>query len=314
MSCVNPISYIENSTIMKHATTILLIFLSLLLSSSGKAQEPGTFTFVFLTDIHVQPEKQADQGFLKAIGAVNALNPDFVITGGDLIMDALGQTRERADSLYRLYLDLALDFNMPVYHTPGNHEHFAYYMKDEITPDDPDYGDGMYKRYLGRTHYSFNHKGWHFIVLNSVMETEDRGYRGGVSQDQLVWLENDLSAVSDDMPIALSVHIPLLSVQTQLRSGNLTAHREGSVINNSQEVLQLFEGKNLRLVLQGHLHALEEINLNNQVRFITAGAVSANWWNGDLRGLQEGFLKVQVTGQDFDWEYVDFGWEAVQED
>ena len=55
------------------------------------------FTFVFMTDIHLQSEKHAVDGFLQAIDSVNELNPDFVITGGDLIMDALGQPYRRAD-------------------------------------------------------------------------------------------------------------------------------------------------------------------------------------------------------------------------
>jgi len=48
----------------------------------------NSFRFVFMTDIHVQPELKADQGFRTAIAKVNELEPDFVITGGDLIMDA----------------------------------------------------------------------------------------------------------------------------------------------------------------------------------------------------------------------------------
>ena len=70
-----------------------------------------------------------------------------------------------------------------------------------------------------------------------------------------------------------------------------------------------FWGYNLKLVLQGHLHFLEDINVNNQVHFITAGAVSGRWWNnkpGDTP--QEGFLMVHVDGDDFQWEYVDYGW------
>ena len=296
---------------MKKRTLSTLLMLSLIMQGYLlHAQTDNNFSFVFLTDIHVQPERQATEGLLKAIAKVNQLNPDFVITGGDLIMDALDQSQGKADSLYQLYIKTALNFNMPVYNTPGNHEHFGIYKKDVINRDHPDYSDGMYKRYLGRTHYSFNHKGWHFIVLNSVMETEDRRYRGGVSSDQLVWLENDLSAIPNDMPVVVSVHIPLVTAQTMLEDGALAASNEGSVINNNLEVLNLFKGKNLKLVLQGHLHLLEDLNIGNKVHFITGGAVSANWWRGPRNEMEEGFLKINVKGDAFDWEYVDFGWEA----
>ena len=75
---------------------------SLQVFSQHKHHNKDKFSFVFMTDIHVQPELSADKGLMAAIKKVNELNPDFVITGGDLIMDALGQTKERADSLYLL--------------------------------------------------------------------------------------------------------------------------------------------------------------------------------------------------------------------
>lgn len=46
------------------------------------ALEEDGFSFVFLTDIHVQPERGAEAGFQWAIREVNRRKPDFVITGG----------------------------------------------------------------------------------------------------------------------------------------------------------------------------------------------------------------------------------------
>ena len=294
----------------------LLFVIAIFLFAPTQAQEKtkSYFDFVFMTDIHVQPEHQAAEGLLKAIEVTNSLNPDFVITGGDLIMDALGQTKERADSLYQLYIELEKNFNMPVYNTPGNHEHYAFYKKEEISRDDPDYGDKMFERYIGKTHYSFDHKGWHFIILNSIMETEERGYRGGVSPDQIEWLENDLKGIDKDTPIVMSVHIPLVTAMNQYREGGLTVTGKGSVINNSKEVLDLFTDKNLKLVLQGHLHYLEDIYMMGKTHFITGGAVSSDWWRGPRFGMEEGFVRIKVDGDDFTWEYIDFGWEPTWND
>jgi len=55
-----------------------------------------------MKDIHVQQEKNAAKGIHQAVDSVNNLNPDFVITGGDLVMDSLGQSFEKADQLYNL--------------------------------------------------------------------------------------------------------------------------------------------------------------------------------------------------------------------
>ncbi|MDP3462411.1 MAG: hypothetical protein Q8S18_06455 [Bacteroidales bacterium] len=54
--------------------------------------------------------------------------------------------------------------------------------------------------------------------------------------------------------------------------------------------------------------------LRERHHFITGGAVSARWWRGLNRGLQEGFMLLNLdnTGE-IDWRYVDYGWEAAEE-
>ena len=111
-------------------------------------------------------------------------------------------------------------------------------------------------------------------------------------------------------PIVISVHIPLISVQTQLRQGATAPNGEGLVITNSTDILSLFTEHDLKLVLQGHLHFLEDIYAAG-THFITGGAVSASWWNGPRGDLEEGFLMVHVSGDEFEWEYVDYGWEVA---
>ena len=109
----------------KASLTSSLIIVIFILAFISCTKQSESFTFVFMTDIHVQPEKRAAEGFRSAIDKVNSINPDFVITGGDLIMDALGQTQGRSDSLYNLYQNLMAQFKMPVYNTMGNHEVFG---------------------------------------------------------------------------------------------------------------------------------------------------------------------------------------------
>ncbi|MBU4328993.1 MAG: metallophosphoesterase, partial [Acidobacteria bacterium] len=87
----------------------LLLVFSLL--SPGCKKEGKEFTFAFLTDIHIQPEKQAAEGMGQAIVEVNKLKPDFVITGGDQIMDALSQSAERAGAQYGLFAETSAGFN-----------------------------------------------------------------------------------------------------------------------------------------------------------------------------------------------------------
>lgn len=290
---------------------LAILAVSFMLSCADQQQSSceEEFSFAFMTDIHVQPEKRADEGFMAAIAKVNVLKPDFVITGGDLIMDALGVSYERADSLYDLYTELQEKFDMPVYNTIGNHEVFGIYEKSGAGPDHPEYKFGMFEKHLGETYYSFDYQGWHFIILNSVVETEDRHYIGKIDEEQMEWISNDLLDVAPETPIIISTHIPFITVFTQILYGEFAPEYHGLVVENARAVLDIFTGYNLKLVLQGHLHYLEDIEVYG-VHFITVGAVSARWWSGPNEGVEEGFLMVNVHGDDFCWEYVDYGWEV----
>lgn len=275
--------------------------------SCAKQKDPQPdFSFAFLTDIHITPDSHAPEGFQQAIDTVNKLNPDFVITGGDLVMDALGQSRNRADSLYRLYAGLMKGFRMPVHNTVGNHELFAFYNKN-IDTLDADYGEGMFRRYFGNPWYSFDYKGWHFIVLKSIEQTPERGYYGRIRPEQVEWLKQDLAGITDNTPVVVSVHIPFITVYNQWQEGGQQANGAGSVITNGKEVMDLLREKNLKLVLQGHQHYYEDLYLDG-VHFITGGAVSAGWWGGALGKMEEGFMFIKIYGDQIKSEYVDYGW------
>jgi Icc-related predicted phosphoesterase len=296
----------------------VFVTISIFLGCSGslvhtRQQQDYDFSFVFMIDIHLRPERGAVEGFRKAIKTVNNLAPDFVIAGGDLIMDAIEQPYERADSLYNLYIETSKEFKMPVYNTLGNHEIFGLYETSGVDPTHPEYGKKMYLNRIGKRYYSFDHKGWHFMVLDSVGETEDRKYKGVIDSAQMEWIKDDLAEVDRDVPIVISVHIPFITVATQLKSGPLSAIEENQVVTNSKETLNLFRDHNLKLVLQGHLHFLEDVYVNG-IHFITGGAVCAAWWKGPNDGLEEGYIVVYVKGKEFDWEYIDYGWDAQNED
>ena len=278
-------------------------------TSNNPEKRENNFSFVFITDIHVMPERNAAKGFQQAIDTINSLSPDFVLTGGDNIMDALGQTYGRSDSLYDLYIETAKNLNMPVYNTMGNHEVFGLYEKSGISPDHQEYGKKMFENRLAKRYYSFDYKNWHFIVIDGIGFTEDRHYYGYVDQDQIKWLKEDLEKTGKVKPVVVSTHIPLLSIGSQIMQGPTEGMGRGSIITNANEIIPILEKYNTKLVLQGHLHFLEDIQYNG-IHYITGGAVSSNWWNGPRYGMEEGFVKVDITNNDFKWEYIDFGWEV----
>ncbi len=302
---------------MKQVVTIIALSLLVVTCTrrSGvgeKDKSSDQFTFAYLTDIHLQPELRAVEGFELAIDTINKLNPDFVITGGDLVMDALGASFGRADSLYNLYKEVSGELKMPVYNTIGNHEVFGLYEESGVDTSHSEYGKKMYEKRIGERYYSFDHKGWHFMILDAIGITKDREYIGLIDDQQMEWIRSDLEKIDKSTPVALSVHIPFITVQTQLAEGSLAATPENLIINNAKDVLLLFGGYNLKLVLQGHLHFLEDICLNEQVHFITAGAVSGRWWkNRPGSNPEEGFLLVHVDGEEIESDYIDYGWVPV---
>lgn len=299
---------------MKQFLSILSVILIIINSSlhpyeAAAQNEAEHFSFAFMTDIHIQPEKNAEQGLMQAINHVNLLKPDFVITGGDLIMDALEQKQGRADSLYQMYLSASKQFAVPVYNTLGNHEVFGLYTSSGISPNHPLYGKKMFEKYIGKRYYSFDHKGWHFLILDGIGFTPERDYYGHIDSLQMEWIKLDLAAVDSTTPICISTHIPFVTVWTQIEYGPFATIGSGTLIENSLDVLKLFNHKNLKLVLQGHLHFLESI-YTGKTTFITGGAVCSRWWEGKNDGLEEGYLMIDVKGNDFEWHYIDFGWNV----
>jgi Icc protein len=285
---------------------IIAVICPVLFSCSRKPRQE-TFTFAFLTDIHLTPDRNAVAGFMQAIKAVNRLNPDFVITGGDLVMDALGQRYSRADSLYNLYNDAARNLIMPVHNTMGNHEIWGIFSSAGADSLNPEYGERMFEKRMGKSYYSFMHKGWKFMILNSIEDTRKNRYVGKIDDAQISWIKEELQKTDTLTPIVISVHIPFITANTQRYEGTTVANDSSTVIYNGREVLELFNHYNLKLVLQGHLHTVEDIYIKG-VHYLTGGAVSGAWWTGPNNGFEEGFMLLTVKKGEISWKYIDYEW------
>lgn len=246
----------------------------------------------------------APKGFQMAIDKVNALNPDFVITGGDLVYDVMRGNYKKSESLFNLYKDMSKGFKMPVYNCIGNHDLFGIYEESPKDENHPDYKYGMWERHFGKTYYSFDHKGWHFITLNSLDVSKNKRYTCFFHKEQLEWLEEDLSKVDKSTPIVITTHIPMIS-SYDLFNGN----EEGRTVKNASEVFKMLEGYNLKIVLQGHIHWKEYGLVNDRFQFLTGGSIAGNGWKGRRHNTKEGFMKIKVVGDDISWEYMDHGWE-----
>lgn len=289
---------------------VVLIFLVSACSCQGRKEKP--FSIAFMTDIHLEPERDAVRGFEKALDTVNILKPDFILTGGDLVMDAMGQTYGRADSLYNLYNEVIRKATVPVYNTMGNHDIWGIYSKSGSDHSNPEFGEAMFAKRIGESYYSFMHKGWKFIILNSIEDTGMDRYVGEIDTAQIFWLKQELVKTDPSTPIVVSTHIPFISAMRQVRRGSTVPNDSSLVVFNSKKVTDLFKNHNLKLVLQGHLHILEDIYIDG-VHYITGGAVSGGWWRGPNLWTQEGFLWITFGKDDFTWKYIDYNWVTEAE-
>lgn len=274
---------------------ILFLTTTILYGQTRRSKSANSFSFAFFTDIHLNKgDNNCFQGFEKAIESAKSKEIDFIITGGDNVdIDVLGKDADTAHELFKRYSEITSNSDLKFYTSIGNHDRFWGCQRS-----DPLYNEGLFEKYIGDSYFSFNHKGWHFIVLNTSNSIVD--------EQQKLWLINDLEKVKPETPIIVSCHVPFLSVYYPALEGKYT---DADTFKNFKIVWDMFEGKNLKLVLQGHQHLYEEIKTRG-VQFVTGGAVSASWWGGSFHGTEEGYLLVNIDEDNFSWDYIDYGWEV----
>src|SRR5678816_29938 len=67
-----------------------------------------------------------------------------------------------------------------------------------------------FQEFFGATHYTFDHEGVHFIVLDNVSAP-----RAAIGDEQLKWLAADLKQLKNDAPIVVFTHRPLFDLYPQ---------------------------------------------------------------------------------------------------
>ena len=286
-------------------------------TSIAAEASPRQFRFVHLTDIHLQPELDAERGFRQCIAHVNELRPrpDFVITGGDHLMDALEVDKARTLKLWKMYEECCREFEMPVYNTIGNHDIVGWSSKALVTPDDVDYGKKLFAERAGRgkVYTSFDFQGWHFVLLDSIGQQPGKpDYMGLLDEEQIAWLHADLDRVSATTPVVFVTHIPFYTAYITMAQGPNKLPGEKTMVANAHALRKGLLKKNLRLVLQGHVHVRERIDYG-RISYIQSGAVSGQWWKGPTIGEHpEGYGVIDVTGDEFEYGYEAYGWTAVK--
>lgn len=238
-----------------------------------------------ITDVHIRPEHDAPNRFRKCMEEIKKHKIDLFLNGGDTIYaaDYNNITCERVNEQWAIWKELRNEFNnYEVHSCLGNHDMWW------AAPDKQDamYGKDHVVKQLSipNRYYSFEKKGWHFIILDSNNKNT-----GSLDDEQCKWLEEDLAKLPAGTPVICLSHYPILAVCTILDGGNHT---------DSKYISELFyKHRDKRIsCLSGHIH-LQDAAEYNGVHYFCNGAHSGFWWeDGDKESAGKYYYKQTPPG------------------
>jgi len=262
-------NFIKNTGALALGATLPISLVELAFADSSE-----NFTFAYISDAHIQHIKDNrfvrnwDRGLIRAVAETNLLTPkpDFVMFGGDLAQ--LGSKPELdhgAEIMSALHGD--------VRYVMGEHD---YYL---------DLGE-YWQKLFGPQYYSFDHKGVHFVVLNSIKTFDDWTFKRWptaeqrmlemagldnpngspfmVGDEQRLWLKNDLDKVKKDTPVVVFSHSPLQKIY---KGWNFWT-------DDAEQIQALLKPFNKVSVIYGHVHQIQY----NQISNISFNSVMATSW------------------------------------
>ncbi len=240
----------------------------------------------------------------KALQHVQRLNQkvDFIINGGDAIMDALEASKANTQLQWNLFKNILLKENsLPIYHTIGNHDVWGWFVKQDKPDNDRLYGKTWVVETLEmkNRYYSFTNRNWHFIVLDSTQLNPAGGYIGKLDESQLEWLQKELANVPANKFVCIISHIPILSICSGLFFDKTEANGDLKIQRNLMHTDFLALKKifvkypNIKLCISGHIHLQDELEYLG-IKYYCNGAVSGNWWNGSFQEFAPAYAVMEL--------------------
>jgi len=278
------------------------------------AQSDQNFTFAYISDSHITHIKgnefvrNWDRGLIRAVAEANLLDPrpDFIFYGGDIAQ--LGKPEEIDHGL-----EILGAVRGEIHYVMGEHDYYT------------DLG-AYWRKQLGPENYSFDHKGVHFVVLNSILTHEawmhqdwdtgmDRmkqmarldnpdGQPFMVGSAQRDWLKADLDKVSKDIPIVVFSHSPLQKIY---KGWNFWT-------DDAEEVQALLKPFDKVTVLYGHVHQIQTNQIGN-ISFHAAMATAWPWPYPSAYKQKASYLPkltVEMNRADPFFERDATGWQFIE--
>lgn len=229
-------------------------------------------------DIQTCTQEEVDYALRGAFADLSR-RTDFTGCGALFLGDIVGDDLD----LYPQTRELTSLLNGPARFLPGNH--------DLDLDADYDHRFDTYRSQFGPDHYSYDAGDLHVVSLNTVQFSKgapyNGTYNGGIDDEQLEWLRQDIARTPDDKLIVLAAHIPLLNW-----------HDQGSDRHQVDQVRAIHEiiGDRPAVAFGGHSHTLEVMRQGDSMEgwqrlygvdelpfdHITAGAISGDWYAGRM--------------------------------
>ena len=223
----------------------------------------GQFQFVVVTD---RTGGHRDGVFEKGVERINLLQPEFVMSVGDMIEGYTTDTLE-INRQWDEFTGFVNKLEMPYFYVPGNHDLTNPVMEQ------------IWKKRFGPTHYSFVYKDVLFMALNSEDQTRGSG-RGSISPPQLEWIRKTLETHHDVKWTFLFMHQPLWVQETDPV--------------NWFDVEKLLADRK-HTVFVGHRHHYERFERNNSQYYMLATMGGGSPLRGPQLGEFDHFVWVTMT-------------------
>ncbi len=275
------------------------------------APDQDNHTMLMMGDIHLARrtnDREQFKNFVKDVNAyvAGAEGRIYAMTLGDMTWDQFWEVNKYG---YQDYLEDANQIKgVMVYHTIGNHDHSMYEIGDFNTVK-------SYKELIAPTYYSFNIGQVHYVVLDDIECTNSqpakdtngnpcyvRSYKENIVQQQLEWLQKDLSFVPTSTPLVVAMHAPLYTPD-----GTYYLMNKANLAN----ILKVYSRVD---IFTGHIHNVYNVdNLSGEHIFEhNSGAVCGTWWWSGKEtpgvhicpdGSAGGYQIVKRNGTAISWQF-----------
>jgi 3',5'-cyclic AMP phosphodiesterase CpdA len=269
---------------------------------AGIKEKKPHLRFIHMTDVHLFSDRNAPEGLAKAFRHMRDNFPDaeFIINSGDVIMDALEKDKTATQKQWDLWHEISQNENtFPLYNCIGNHDVWGGGpVHDEL------YGKQWAVKALKipERYYSFDHKNWRFVVLDSTrINGNGEWYKALLDQQQFDWLAETLSDTPKTMNVMLVSHIPIISA-TSYFVGESDSDMKGYwhfphswMHGDARRIVSLLEEfPQVKGALSGHMHLVDRVDYKG-VSYLCNGAISGAWWNGPNQGFAPGYAVVDLS-------------------